>query len=227
MRVDNAYVKSNWGDWYLFDGNGRIVSGFANWAGSTYYFDTDTCLKHIGWLYLNGKSYYFSQSGRLTNSIVLNVAAISQFPTLPTGCEITDVAMLMRYRNLNISLTALANSLPYTNNPETGFKGNPFTNGGYTMYPPAWRSIFLNKFGSFSDLSGASVLKLKQTISYAKPVVAWVQMHGWSMHAILLTGFQNDTFIYNDPYTGQANCYISTTNFWKIASSQGHRAMTY
>ena len=45
LRVDNNYVKSQWGDWYMFGQDGRILSGLQKWAGSYYYFDPSTYLK--------------------------------------------------------------------------------------------------------------------------------------------------------------------------------------
>ncbi len=45
QRVDNNYVQSQWGDWYLFGNDGRILSGLQKWFGSYYYFDPVTYLK--------------------------------------------------------------------------------------------------------------------------------------------------------------------------------------
>lgn len=101
-------------------------------------------------------------AGRQPNSLMLDVKPMGQFPELPTGCEITDVAMLMHYRGVKIGLVQLAKTIPYDDDPEAGFWGDPFTNTGYTMYPPGWRQIFEQKLGGFQDLSGKSVSELKQ-----------------------------------------------------------------
>lgn len=45
LRVDNNYVKSQWGMWYLFGDNGQILTGVQKWAGSYYYFDPVTYLR--------------------------------------------------------------------------------------------------------------------------------------------------------------------------------------
>ena len=45
QRVDNNYVQSQWGDWYLFGNDGRVLSGLQKWFGSYYYFDPTTFLK--------------------------------------------------------------------------------------------------------------------------------------------------------------------------------------
>lgn len=45
LRVDNNYVQSQWGLWYMFGNDGRIVSGRYDWMGSTYFFDPTTYLR--------------------------------------------------------------------------------------------------------------------------------------------------------------------------------------
>ncbi|MCC4472581.1 KxYKxGKxW signal peptide domain-containing protein, partial [Limosilactobacillus reuteri] len=45
QRVDNNYVQSQWGDWYLFGNDGRIQTGVQQWAGTYYYFDPTTYLR--------------------------------------------------------------------------------------------------------------------------------------------------------------------------------------
>ena len=165
-------------------------------------------------------------TGRQPSSLELNVKPMSQLPELPTGCEITDVVMLMHYRGVKIGLAELAKTIPYDDDPEAGFWGDPFTNTGYTMYPPGWRKTFEQKLGGFQDLSGKSISVLKATLVDKKPVVAWVNMHGFAAHAILLIGYQGDDFIYNDPYTGKGQQKMTTAEFWRLATSQNHRAMT-
>ena len=45
QRVDNNYVQSQWGLWYLFGNDGRIKTGVQQWAGTYYYFDPVTYLR--------------------------------------------------------------------------------------------------------------------------------------------------------------------------------------
>ncbi|MCC4515753.1 KxYKxGKxW signal peptide domain-containing protein, partial [Limosilactobacillus reuteri] len=45
LRVDNNYVQSQWGDWYLFGNDGRILTKVQQWAGTYYYFDPVTYLR--------------------------------------------------------------------------------------------------------------------------------------------------------------------------------------
>ncbi|KRM22408.1 C39 family peptidase [Latilactobacillus graminis] len=165
---------------------------------------------------------------QVPEKIVLDIPPISQFPELPTGCEITAVTMLLNYRDVNLSKTEVADNIPYVSdgNMEVGFWGNPYNDTGYTMYPPAWRNFFDQYLGGFTDLSNKPVSKLKATLKQKKPVVAWINYHKQPAHSVLLVGYDQNSFTFNDPYTGKRK-QISFAKFWKIATPQGHRAMTY
>ncbi|MEJ1330391.1 papain-like cysteine protease family protein [Latilactobacillus sakei] len=49
---------------------------------------------------------------------------------------------------------------------------------------------------------------------------------GNSAHSVLIVGYDQEHFYFNDPYTGKRK-KMTFKAFWKIASYQGHRAMTY
>ena len=71
QRVDNNYVQSQWGDWYLFGNDGRIQTGVQQWAGSYYYFDPVTYLRvdndyrQSQW----GDWYLFGNDGRILSGL--------------------------------------------------------------------------------------------------------------------------------------------------------------
>ena len=71
QRVDNNYVQSQWGDWYLFGNDGRILSGVQQWAGTYYYFDPTTYLRvdndyrQSQW----GNWYLFGNDGRILSGL--------------------------------------------------------------------------------------------------------------------------------------------------------------
>ncbi|MRN07372.1 mannosyl-glycoprotein endo-beta-N-acetylglucosamidase [Lactobacillus sp. 0.1XD8-4] len=71
LRVDNNYVKSQWGDWYLFGNDGQILSGVQKWAGTYYYFDPVTYLRvdndyrQSQW----GDWYMFGPDGRIATKV--------------------------------------------------------------------------------------------------------------------------------------------------------------
>ena len=71
LRVDDGYLQSQWGDWYLFGNDGRILTGVQKWAGSYYYFDPVTYLKVTNdyrqsqW----GDWYLFGNDGRILTGV--------------------------------------------------------------------------------------------------------------------------------------------------------------
>ena len=71
QRVDNNYVQSQWGDWYLFGNDGRIQTGVQQWAGTYYYFDPTTYLRvdndyrQVQW----GDWYLFGNDGRILTGV--------------------------------------------------------------------------------------------------------------------------------------------------------------
>lgn len=71
QRVDNNYVQSQWGDWYMFGQDGRIATKVYKWAGTYYYFDPVTYLRvdndyrQSQW----GDWYMFGQDGRIATKV--------------------------------------------------------------------------------------------------------------------------------------------------------------
>lgn len=71
QRVDNNYVQSQWGLWYLFGNDGRILTGVQKWAGTYYYFDPNTYLRvdndyrQSQW----GDWYLFGNDGRILSGL--------------------------------------------------------------------------------------------------------------------------------------------------------------
>ena len=71
QRVDNNYVQSQWGMWYLFGNDGRIQTRVQQWAGSYYYFDPSTYLRvdndyrQSQW----GDWYLFGNDGRIQTGV--------------------------------------------------------------------------------------------------------------------------------------------------------------
>lgn len=141
---------------------------------------------------------------KIPNSYRMNVGVISQLPELPTGCEITAVTMMLRYKGANVTKDKLAEEMPRATNgdPNTGFIGSPYSKSGATIYPPALMKLVKHYAGSAINLTGASTDKLKDYLSSDHPVVIWGTYDGFTYHALTLTGYSKNGFYYNDPWTG-------------------------
>lgn len=212
----------------------RIVNWYQYYPGTTYgnhrksikfRFDLNkndhiiSALKYekgskniLKWYLYNPNTVYGEHASRITG-IKLNVPIIRQLPELATGCEITSVTMMVNYAGANESKIKLAMEMPkHPWDPNRGFVGNSFTKNGWTIYPPALMEQVENYTGSAVNLTGVNNRSLER-ILVNKPVVVWVSpMHGFTVHAIVLTGYDEHYFYYNDPWTGQKNAKIQKNN---------------
>lgn len=169
-----------------------------------------------------------SSNSQSSGSVRLNVPIISQLPELPTGCEITAMTMMYNYAGANVNKIDMANEMPrHGSDPNKGYVGDPYTKGGWTIYPPALMAMTEKYCGSAKNMTGVSENQLEQQLKSGKPVVVWVEMHGFSVHAITLTGYDNKYFYYNDPWTGEKDASITKDSFMYSWSTQSYRAISY
>ncbi|WP_051957319.1 GW domain-containing glycosaminoglycan-binding protein [Bacillus sp. UNC322MFChir4.1] len=191
--------------------NGVTWYGFKNSKGNLNWIDSRAVVQ--------GSAYPY-----------LDVPIISQRdPYIParnlvSGCEITSVAMMLQYAGANVDKVQLAYEMPYSSfDPNQGFVGNPFGKG-WTIYPPALMDLVRKYTGSAVNLTG---LEIKSNLDAGKPVVVWMTMHGFTVHAITLVGYDENYFYYNDPWTGEKNASMYWSDFYNNWSTQNRRAISY
>lgn len=115
----------------------------------------------------------------------LDIPYISQYPQLPTGCEITSLAMVLNYYGYSIDKEDLArNYLPMKSVQEDGcyinyFYGSPWSKNGSGCFSPAITTA-ANKYFSAVDssyraetLSYSAVKTLLAEVASGNPVVVW------------------------------------------------------
>ncbi|MBY0097113.1 C39 family peptidase [Mesobacillus maritimus] len=161
--------------------------------------------------------------------MLLNVPLTPQLPELPTGCEITAVTMMLQYKGANVDKIKLAREMPkHPWDPSYGYVGDPFTKRGWTVYPSALMGLVKKYAGSSENLTGKSNDFIDKNLSNNKPVVVWVSpMHGFSVHALVLTGYNQKSYYFNDPWTGEKDVKMSKSEFNKIWKNQSKRAISY
>jgi uncharacterized protein YvpB len=163
-------------------------------------------------------------------AIHIDVPLIGQLPELPTGCEITAVTMMLNYKGCNVDKVTLANEMPRTEkkDPNLGYVGDPFTSEGWTIYPPALMNLVQKYAGSVVNLTGASNTDLEKHLLNHKPVVVLVSsLHGFTVHALTLTGFDQEYYFYNDPWTSEKDVKMKKDRFNEIWNGQSKRALSY
>ncbi len=123
---------------------------------------------------------------------IIELLPLSQYPSLPTGCEVTAAATVLRFYGENITPEQIAedwllkdeafyteNGSLYGPDPRRAFVGDPFKTTGYGCFAP----VIENAVNSGSALCRAEVIKDKSLselcslyIDNGAPVIIWVTM---------------------------------------------------
>lgn len=176
----------------------------------------------------SGDTYLDQTTVALNDGYKLIVPVFGQLPELPTGCEATAVAMMLSFKGSSLSKTDAANLMPrHAFDPNLGFVGDPYKKTGNTIYPPAFEKLLKAYGGGYTNLTGASLETLQQTIRSGKPAVVWMSgMHGFGVHALTVTGYDNSAIYYNDPWTGK-RASMAVNSFIQLWNSQQRRGVSY
>lgn len=124
----------------------------------------------------------------IKDHVLLSVPAISQYPELPRGCEVTSLAMLLNSAGVNVDKMVLAENIKRDNTPQTVrngqiYFGNPndgfvgsmysFNQPGYGVYHEPIAELAESYLpGRIKDLTDSSFDELKLYLSNGSPV--WV-----------------------------------------------------
>lgn len=120
----------------------------------------------------------------------LMVEPVLQYPELPTGCEVTALATVLKFYGFDVDKLDLAkNYLPMGNvgevSPYDAFIGNPESPHGYGCYAPVIKKTAENYLSSLDwlkvemgvwDVTGATMYELEQYLVDGNPVMLWASM---------------------------------------------------
>jgi uncharacterized protein YvpB len=173
-------------------------------------------------------TFSFDERG-LWLSSRLDAPYISQLPDMPSGCEVTSLAMMLNYAGIPVSKEELAAQMPYAATPDEGFTGSLYAEGesgfGGVIWPSALLGLAQSYQGSAVDLTGASWEELRGFIDAGKPVCVWVSDGGLD-HTVLLTGYSNDRVWVNDPLDGK-DVELEASVLLSRWEQNGYRALSY
>lgn len=164
--------------------------------------------------------------------VLLDADCIMQMPELPTGCEVTSLAIILNYYGYSIDKLTLADEyLPKGKIGETypyeAFVGNPRNDKSYGAYAP----VLVETANSYLetqetiltavDITGSTMADIHEYLRDGFPVMVWVTIdmkepqdgidwhidgneYTWieSEHCIVLIGFTDSTYIAADPLKG-------------------------
>lgn len=141
-----------------------------------------------GWYQINysGKTGYVSGE-YISKTSVLNVPLIKQRPQLPSGCEVTALAMALAFYGKNVDKTVLAkqmpkdktavvrnkdNSIKIWGDPEVGFVGDPYGNG-ITINPNPLKEVLDNYRKGGLALYGKNFSVIEGYVKKGAPTLIW------------------------------------------------------
>ena len=172
------------------------------------------------------KTIYYDTMGNMVGAFN-NAEVICQNPELPTGCEMTAVTMMLRYAGVNINKFQVAAETPRSSNGDYGFVGNPYSPSGWWVFPTGIAPVVQRNLGTSQVMTGSSLQAIKDKLNIGHLVVVWMaNMNGFVNHAITLTGYNNNGFFYNNPWTGQKEA-MSYGEFYGHWNADAQRALSY
>lgn len=121
--------------------------------------------------------------------MIQGVPIMNQHPNMPTGCEATALAMLLRYYGVEVSKEQIAKDMPkgdfyvkdgktYGPHPAEAFLGNPFSKSGFGVYAPVMYKMADQYLpGRVEDLTGMEFEDLLKCIDESRPVMIWATIN--------------------------------------------------
>lgn len=166
------------------------------------------------------------------NSFSLDIPFVSQYPELPTGCEITALTTVLNYLGYNVDKLTMADY--YLDKGEMGevspykaFVGNPRDEDSCGAFAPVLvnsATKYLKSQRSYMNvynITGAEYNELLDYVDDGHPVLVWETMYmkepyescTWNIdgeniiwlsreHAMVLIGYTQSTYIMADPLRG-------------------------
>ena len=150
--------------------------------------------------------------------VLLDVAPLNQRALgLPTGCEAVALAMMINFQlGEEIDIHDLVAEIPRSRDPHFGFRGDPYTPNGFTVYPFALMEVTEKYLGSAINMTGSTIEDLRIQLNANRPVVVWIVGMGFNVHALTLTGYNEIGFFYNDPWRGSKDTFITYETFYTM-----------
>lgn len=166
------------------------------------------------------------------NSFSLDIPFVSQYPELPTGCEITALTTVLNYLGYNVDKLTMADYYLDKGkmgevSPYKAFVGNPRDEDSCGAFAPVLvnsATKYLKSQRSYMNvynITGAEYNELFDYVDDGHPVLVWETMYmkepyescTWNIdgenimwlsreHAMVLIGYTQSTYIMADPLRG-------------------------
>ncbi|MGJ7920176.1 C39 family peptidase [Neobacillus sp. LXY-4] len=195
------------------------------------------------------------QEEKVVTEIQLDVPLLNQMdsPRLYNGCEVTSLAMILKFEGLSVTKNELAQAvtrvpLKYSNgeygNPNSGFVGNMEDGPGLGVYHGPIMDLAKKYVGDRAeDLTGQPFDLLLKKVGEGHPVwiittstfapvsefQTWQTPQGvvditYKMHSVVITGFDSANIYINNPF-GVKNQKVERDSFIQAWEQMGKQAI--
>lgn len=185
----------------------------------------------------------------------LNVPLEKQLPDLPNGCEVTSLAMLLKYYDVNVSKLELSSNIKhvssfigndYRGNPHIGFVGYmSIKNAGWCVYNESLYDVAKKYTKRIRNYTGNDFVRVLKLVSKGHPVMIITtlkfdrvnNMQTWSTkqgkvnvtpssHACVITGYNKKKgIVYVNDPYGVKNKKVSLKKIEASYNQQGKQAL--
>lgn len=184
---------------------------------------------------------------------IIQAPFLSQLGKYPTGCESVTAVMALNYAGVDISVDEFIDAdldmsgIPF--DPNLTFGGNPRSESSYGCYAPVIKKALDRALSGKNNtaivLSGVSLETLcSEYIDKDIPVILWATLYmnppyvdlTWPFgektipwiapeHCLLLVGYDDNNYIFNDPMQTQALKYYSKSSVEAAYKGLFHQAI--
>ena len=196
----------------------------------------------------------YNSLDKTASAYIENFSVINQNPSLPTGCEVTSLTMVLNYYGNDITNTELASNYLNTgslgSNPYVNFVGSPFSSSAYGCYSPVIVDCATSFGANAVNISYCSYSELLNYVSEGYPVIVWGTMgmtatrygsSSWTdsegntviwrgnEHCLVLVGYDvsADIAYLADPLTGEIESYNLKTFLQRWVEQDSQAVLVY
>ncbi|MDG5787720.1 C39 family peptidase [Evansella sp. AB-P1] len=175
----------------VVDESNVIINDFSLYRDAVDFLTEEEVAASIH--YLEKGNIIWNSNMRRAKKVLLDAPFINQLPELPRGCEVTSLAMLLQYYNVNTDKMALAEEIKkdktpyevkngeiYFGDPYKGFVGDMYdlNNPGYGVYHKPIEQLAKEYLGEkVVNITGGTFDHVLAQVSKGRPV--WIIINTW------------------------------------------------
>ncbi|PFK35758.1 hypothetical protein COI93_16660 [Bacillus cereus] len=244
LQSDGA-MRTGWyfdgANWYYLHGSGHMATGWTKVEGKWYYLYEDGVMKKES-VYLDAPMIF--QLPELHNGCeVVSMTMMLKYH----GHNVDKLTLAKQLPVDSTPMVKGAGSILIWGDPSVGFVGDvKGISPGYSIDPTPLKKVLDRYTSSGINLTGSDFSKVERLVAQGKPVVTWITASfshpvapktwktpsgktiqaDFDMHAVLVTGYDNDYVYINDPLRRGKGAKIPKQKFISSYNYMGKKALS-